>query len=119
RKLKEKLAKSNNKIVLPTPPEPSPETPPEDTAVLETPEEKFAEEVWADVYRHDLLNQKVNYVQVKNASGEIVYRTENVDTLAYPPTAEGLRLFEIPYEGKHLRVAALKAPDMEIAVGYP
>jgi len=115
RKLKEKFAKSNVKIGPP----PMPELQPEDSTVVETPEEKQAEEVWADVYRADLLNPKANYVQVKNPAGEIVYRSENVDTLSYPQLPEGIAVTEIPYEGKRLRTAILRANDMDIVVGYP
>src|SRR5579883_2076733 len=115
RKLKEKLRNSNNIIAQQF----QSDQDNEDTSAAETPEEKQAEEVWADVYRHVLLNPKTNYVQVKNEAGETVYRSDNLDTLPYPPPPQGLSLTEVSIEGKRLRVAILNANDMDIAVAYP
>ncbi|HET7153207.1 MAG TPA: hypothetical protein VFJ29_05540, partial [Candidatus Kapabacteria bacterium] len=115
RKLKERLTKDNNKIAASSQFDQSPE----DTTTLETPEEKQADTIWADVYRHVLLNPKTNFVQVKNEAGEVVYHSDNVDSLAYSPPPDGMSLTEVNMDGKRLRVAILNATDMDIAVAYP
>ncbi|MFM8839571.1 MAG: ATP-binding protein [bacterium] len=83
--------------------------------------------VWSAVYEHILFNPKNYYIQIADLNGQIVWRSENLDTTALPlfegsESSSGISSISIPKplnkQTQNLRLYRLKTSKAFITVGY-
>jgi heavy metal sensor kinase len=88
-------------------------------------EEKIdsSDEIWNRIYRHVLLNPKVQYIQVKDGQGKTLYKSPTLGEkdLAFPQIAQNRTpsIHTVEFDGAALRMAALKDERLRIYVAYP
>lgn len=83
--------------------------------------------VWSAVYEHILFNPKNYYIQIADLNGQIVWRSENLDTTALPlfegtESSSGISSISVPKplnkQTQNLRLYRKKTSKAFITVGY-
>ncbi|MFZ9760843.1 MAG: ATP-binding protein [Candidatus Kapaibacteriota bacterium] len=89
--------------------------------------EIYEDPVWSAVYEHILFNPKNYYIQIADLNGQIVWRSDNLDTNTLPLLDESISPNGIPFistlttfkgQSQNLRLYRKKTAKAFITVGY-